>query len=492
MKHLKNYFALILFAIFAQGFSQENVFLKRDFWDTKPSVETVKTKIIEGNNPSEANSNNFDGVVYATLQNAPLETITYLISQKGNDVNKLTHDGRTYIFWAAYKGNVQLVDYLLKNGAKTDITDDKGNTIINFAAGAGQKNTKVYDLLINKNSDLIKKTNPNGANALLLAVPTDTDLALTTYFQSQGLDINSVDNEGNGIFNYVAKTGNIALMNALLEKGIKGTDQAFLFAASGTRGKTNGLDVYKYLESVGLNPNISNEEGVNPLHILASRSKDIAVINYLLEKGLDVSTKDFNGNNAVMNAASRNDFEIVKLLTENLKEYDAKNKKGQSALTLAVRGNKTDVVEFLIKKGYDTNIVDAEGNNLAYYLVNSYSDRNKDEFTKKMKLLQDNTVDLSAVQKNGNTWFHLAVEKNSLALLKLAITMNQDINAKNNEGITALHLAAMKAQDDSILKFLLKHNAKKDVVTDFEESAYDLAKENELLSKNNVSIEFLK
>ena len=101
-------------------------------------------------------------------------------------------------------------------------------------------------------------------------------------------------------------------------------------------------------------------------------------------------------------------------------------------------------------------------------------------------------VDLTATQKNGNTWFHLAAEKNSLELLKIALEMKQDINAKNNEGNTALHLAALKAKDDNVLKFLLENGAKKDIVTDFEESAYDLAKENELLAKNNVSVEFLK
>lgn len=492
MKHLKNYLAVIALMIFAQGFSQENVFLKREFWDTKPTIKTVETKIKEGNNPAEANSNNFDGVVYATLQNAPFETITFLISQKGNDVNKLTHDGRTYIFWAAYKGNVQLVEYLLKNDAITDITDDKGNTIVNFAASSGQTNTKVYDLCIAYDKDLVNRTNPNGANALLLAAPFDKDFELTTYFQSKGLDINSEDNNGNGIFNYVAKTGNIELMNALLEKGIKGTNEAFIFAANGTRGKSNGLKVYKYLESIGLDSNISNEKGVSPLHILASRSKDLELINYLLEKGLDPSTKDFEGNNAVMNAASKNDLEVVKTLVENLKTINDSNKNGQSALSLAVKGNSPDVVEYLINKGYNTTIVDEKGNNLAYYLIESYSKRNKDLFSKKMELLKDHKVDLSVVQKNGYNWYHLAVEKNSLDLLKIAITMNQDINAKNSEGNTALHLAAMKAQDDLILKFLLENDAKKEIVTEFEESAYDLAKENELLMKNKVSIEFLK
>lgn len=492
MKNLRAYINLVILMFTLQGFTQNNVFLDRAFWDTKPDVETIKVKIKEGHNPAEANSNNFDAVVYATLQNAPLKSIEYLISQKGNPVNKLTHDGRTYIFWAAYKGNTQLMKYLLKHGAKTNLTDDKGNTIINFAASSGQQNTEVYDLCLENGADLQKDLNPDGANALLLAAPFDSDLKLISYFQSKGLDLNSTDNSGNTVFNYVAKTGNISLMNALLEKGIKGNNNAFVFAAYGTRGKTNGIEVYNYLEGLGLDPNTTNAEGTTPLHVLASRSKDVELLSYLLKKGLDVNQPNNEGNTPFMNAAASNDLNVVKLLFEGLKDINHTNKKGQSALALAISRNDAAVVEFLLKNGANTQSIDREGNYLNYYLVQSYSERTKDNFYKIMNLLKKGDVNLEAIQKNGNTWYHLAVEKQSLELLKVASEMNADINAKNKEGNTALHIAAMKAKDESVLKFLLELGAKKDMVTDFEESAYDLAQENELLTKNKISIEFLK
>lgn len=472
--------------------AQSNMFLKRDFWGSKPSVEDIKTQIKAGNNPSEANSNNFDGVVYAILQDAPTESIVYLMSQKGNDVNKLTHDGRTYIFWAAYKGNTDIVEYLLKNGAKTDLTDDKGNTIITFAAAAGQQNTKVYDLIIEVDKAQILKTNPNGANALLLAAPTDNELKLVQYFQTKGLSIKSTDNSGNGIFNYVARTGNTKLMDKLIAMGLKGTDQAFIFTAYGARGHVNNVEAYKFLKEVGLNPNVADKDGVTPLHVIASRSDDTEVFNFLLENGLNTNTEDAAGNTAFINAASRNNLEAVKLLASKVKDINKSNKKGETALALAVKNNTKDVVSFLIEKGADLKFKDQKGNNIVYYLLEGYSTRNEAKFIEKLNLLTENDVDFSTPQKNGNTLFHLATEKQSLKLLELAAKQDININAKNNDGNTALHIAAMKAKDDKILKFLIAQGADVKATTDFDESVYDLASENELLKKNNVSIDFLK
>jgi ankyrin repeat protein len=84
------------------------------------------------------------------------------------------------------------------------------------------------------------------------------------------------------------------------------------------------------------------------------------------------------------------------------------------------------------------------------------------------------------------------VAKNDLALLKRLQPLGIDVNAKNTEGLTALHKAAMVSKDDAVMKYLLELGAKKDAVTNYKETAFDLAAENESLTKNNVSVNFLK
>ena len=107
--------AIFIFCAAIMTAQTKNELLDRKFWQTNPTVETVKQKISEGNNPTTLNQYGFDAVVYAILEKTNNNTIKHLLSLEGNDVNKLTHDKRTYVFWAAYANNVELMKYLIAN-----------------------------------------------------------------------------------------------------------------------------------------------------------------------------------------------------------------------------------------------------------------------------------------------------------------------------------------------------------------------------------------
>ena len=200
--------------------AQENVFLERDYWKAKPSLQQVQKDIASGNDPTELNSNAFDAVCWALIEKVDNRIVRYLLEQEGNGVNKLTHDGRTYVFWAAYKNNMEIMKYLVSKGAKTDIIDSHGYSVLNFAAVSGQQNKELYDYIIALGGNPVTEKNHDGANALLLVAPFLKDGTLIDYFTAKGIDLHSKDNDGNGIFNYAAKMGNISFLNLLIEKGV--------------------------------------------------------------------------------------------------------------------------------------------------------------------------------------------------------------------------------------------------------------------------------
>lgn len=494
----KNIF--ISFALIATLFvsaQQKNILLEQSFWKNAPDVTAVKAEIAKGNNPAEANANAFDVVVMAINNDAPLASIKFLLDQPGNPLNKSTHDNRIYLHWAAYRGNTELVEYLIAKGSDVNFEDSHGTTPLVFAAGNGLLNQGVSEAFFKAGIDPKKKYS-DGANLLLLAIPFDKDLTFSDYLITKGLSLKDVDANGNTAFDYAARTGNVTLLKKLKEKGVKHTDNALLIATQGTRRETTPLETYKYLiEEVKIKPVFANKSGNNVLHLLASKPNQTDIINYFLAKGVDVNKVNNDGNTPFMIAAGARENGVLELLLPKAKNINLQNLKGESALTMAVRSGTPEAVALLLSKGADVNVKDKDGNNLGVYLVQAYRPAGRDAnpndpFDAKVKLLQDKGLNLAAAQKDGSTLYHFAAAKNDLGLLKKLAALNIDVNAKNKDGMTALHKAAMVAKDDTILKYFISIGAKKDITTEFDESAYALAKENESLTKNNVSVEFLK
>ncbi len=480
---------LISFGTFAQ---QKNIFHDRSFWQSKPSIATVNQKIAEGNDVEKSNRNAFDATVYAINAKADDDVIKYIIAKNNNNVNKLTHDGRTYLHWAAYSGKLEVMKYLISKGAKTDVVDTHGNTFLNFAASSGQSNPEIYKYGIEVGADITKEKNHDGANALLLVAAHLKDFKIVDLLIANGASLNDKDNNGNGFFEYAAKGGNTKFLATLINKGIDTGNNAMIFASQGSRRKSNTLETYQFLADKGINVNVIDHENRNPLHLIARNNKDINIYKFFLEKGVDVNLQDHEENTPFMVAANGGNLKIVEFLAKEVKNINLKNKKGTTALTNAVSRNSADVVAFLIKKGADINTVDKDGNTLSYYLINSFGVRNKEAFETKLKVLENNGLVINKLQNSGNTLLHIAANENNLALLKRLAEFNIDVNAKNKEGITALQIAAMKAKDDKIIKYLLSVGADKNIKTDFDETVYDLASENELLKKKNINITFLK
>ena len=495
----KNLFlSLALCATAWMSAQQKNSLLEQSFWKSTPNVATVQAEIVKGNNPSAATSNAFDATVMAINNDAPLATIQFLLDQPGNEVTKITHDSRIYLHWAANKGNVALVEYLIKKGSDINLEDSKGETPLTFAAIGGQNNTALYDAFFKAGADP-KKKYKDGVTLLLMSIASDKNLSLSNYFTSKGLSLKDTDADGNTAFDYAAKSGNTALLQALLEKGVKYTNNALLFAAQGTRRETTSLETFKYLvETLKIKATATNKLGENVLHYLANKPNQTDIINYFLSQGVDVNAITTEGNTPLMIAATARDNAALDLFLGISKNINAKNAKGESALTMAIKVGTPEAITALLNKGADIKVLDKDNNNLGFYLVQSYRPAPRgataptDPFEIKAKLLQEKGLNLATAQKDGNTLLHFAVIKNDLSLLQKLAALNIDPNAKNKDGLTALHKAALIAKDDTILKYLISIGAKKDILTDFDESPYALAQENESLIQNKISLDFLK
>lgn len=478
---------------------QNNELLNRSFWRSQPSLKEVKKKVKEGNSPTEFNSNMFDATSNAILENAPLPVIKYLLSQ-GNDVNKITHDHRTYLFWAALRSNLEVCEYLKEKGASFEILDDGGTSALMFAARGGVTDQKIYEFFKANGFDLGTHKHRNGRNIILMAAGSLKDLSLVDYFVSEGADVNATDRDGNGLFHYASLTGNVDLLKSLVAKykisyapNPKTNENAFHFA---TRARLNAnspspVGLYTYLESLGLDPTTVTRSGDNVLHNLVVRTDDVSLIKYFVDKGVYPNQVNEDRNTPLINASARGSLDKVSYLASLSNAIDHQNKDGQSALTRAIKYNKLEVAEMLVKEGADVKVTDNKGFDLSYHVADA-AGRSLKTLEGKLAYLKKKGLNPKHIQPDGSTLLHAVIGKKNAKMIEMLMAMGIDVNAKDNSGQTILHHAAMQAENDELLKFLLEAGADKKALTEFEESAYDLAMENEKLSTSKVNIEFLK
>lgn len=478
------------------GFAQQkNTLLDGKYWKQNPTLEIVKEEISKGNNPAAVNGGNHDVVSIAINNDASNEVIKYLIDLPGNSVDKTTHDGRLYIHWAASKGNVELVKYLIEKGSDVNRTDDKGATPLAFAAGNGQTNTEIFDLFFKAGINP-KEKYKDGANLMLLSIAMDKDLKVAEYLISKGLSLKDTDDLGRTTFDYAARSGNVELLKNLLSKGVKATGNALIIASQGSRSSSNSLETYQYLvETVKLDPKAIGENGENVLHNLVKKADQNAIIDYFLAKNVDLNAADNKGNSAFMALVGTKNLSLVEKLIGRVKNINAVNSKGESALYAAIQNGSSEIVAYLLSKGAKTSIVAKDGN-IAQALVASYKkprpNETNEDFVKKIELLKQNGVDFAKAQKDGSSLYHAAIIKNDIELFKLLEGLHIDINAQDKDGMTVLHKAAMMSKDDVILKYLVSLGAKTNIKTEFDETAFDLASDNEYLKEHNVNVDFLK
>ena len=266
-----------------------------------------------------------------------------------------------------------------------------------FAANAGVQDTAVYSLMLDNGTRVADATR-EGATALHLLISRLKDTELLEYFQQKGLSLEATDKTGNNLFNYAAKRGNIPMMNTLIEMGLnykslnKEGGNAMMFASQSSRGYSNPIAVFDYLDSLGVEADIVTYEGRTPLHNLAGGTKDEQVIDYFLEKCVNVNQMDKGGNTAFMNAIRGNNLANAEKLALLTKDINHVNKDGYSALTYAITRNSTKAVDFLLAKGADLGVKDRKGRNLVFHMFDSYnfskfrSFRNLSHFSKRQGL----------------------------------------------------------------------------------------------------------
>ncbi|RZC42622.1 ankyrin repeat, SAM and basic leucine zipper domain-containing protein 1 [Asbolus verrucosus] len=94
------------------------------------------------------------------------------------------------------------------------------------------------------------------------------------------------------------------------------------------------------------------------------KSNVLACCKLLLDNGIDPNTINRKRRTALMSAAYNGHLEVVKLLLP-LTNKDAEDNQRWNALFWAAEGNKTEIVDLLLKEGFSCDKIDVRGNTIA-------------------------------------------------------------------------------------------------------------------------------
>ena len=199
-------------------------------------------------------------------------------------------------------------------------------------------------------------------------------------------------------------------------------------------------------------------QGIIDLHVIAWYGLSSIFDGLVRERQhLEVNARDeLFGRTPLMYSCKQGHAEITRRLLFRGAGINDVSKRGDTALSEAIHGNREEVLKILIShKGIAVNAVHtAEQNRTGLMLAASQGQSNIVEM-----LLSHSDIDVNFQDSNGDTALGLAAEAGSKETIQALLRKTTiDINRVNDRGWSALYIAAKEDSQESV-ELLLENNA---------------------------------
>ena len=441
------------------------------------------------------------------------------VADMGTNINLKTNTGENCLHIAAEYGHSSLCWTLIsKHKFDVQIPDDDGWTVLHYFAqnGSYELVKAVADMGIH-----ISLPTNKGKNCLHIAADNSHFDLCRTLISKHNFDVQLCDHDGWTAFHYFAKEGSYELVKAVADLGVDITLKTNLgknclhIAADSSRfnlcrmliskhnfdmqlrdrngwtalhyfARNGYYELVKAVADMGININLTTNNGKNCLHIAADNSR-LNLCRALIRKhNCDVELPDHDGWAALHYFAKKGSYELVKAVADMGIHINLPTNKGKNCLHIAADNSHFHLCRTLISKhNFDVQLSDHDGWTALHYfakrgsyeLVEAVADLGVDinletnlgknclhiaadngRFNLCKKLISKHSLDVQLPDDDGFSALHYFARKGSYELVKAAADMGINIKLTTNNGKNCLHIASEYGNFHLCRTLISKHN----------------------------------